>query len=148
MNRFGMLAVVLSLALFVSIVPSGATVAEDDTLKYVRVYPDSEGVAHFGEDEISWSQLPSLTAWTTELLPAKSFGFLRLPEGFSQGYHASPRKQFLVVMKGLFEVTVGSGEKQVFPPGSVLLVEDITGQGHRTRNAGEGTVIVARVPIP
>ncbi len=122
--------------------------AQDDALSYARIYPDDDGVSHFDDDEIAWAPLPSLEAWTTPLLEARSVGFLRLPEGFSQGYHPSPRKQFLVIMQGLFEVTAGSGEARVFPPGSVLLVADTTGQGHKTRNAGQGEVLVARVPVP
>lgn len=121
---------------------------EDDTLSYARIYSDETGISHFGDDEIAWSRLPSLEAWTTPLLEARSVGFLRLPAGFSQGFHPSPRKQFLVVMQGLFEITAGSGEKRVFPPGSVLLVQDTTGQGHKTRNAGQDEVLVARVPVP
>lgn len=117
-------------------------------LSYARIHPDNDGVSRFDDDEIAWSPLPSLQAWTTPLREARSVGFLRLPEGFSQDYHPSPRKQFLVVMQGLFEVTAGSGESRVFPPGSVLLVEDTTGQGHKTRNAGPGEVLVARVPVP
>ena len=148
MKRFAGGALALSVALFTSAVLTGPTKAEDEALSYARVYPDSDGVSHFGEDDIAWSRLPGLEASTTALLPARSVGFLRLPEGFSQGYHPSPRKQFLVVMKGLFEVTAGSGEKRVFAPGSVLLVEDTTGQGHRTRNAGQGEVLVTRVPVP
>lgn len=139
---------VLAVVLAAAALPPRPLAAQHGSLSYARIYPDNEGVSRFDDHEIAWSPLPSLHAWTTPLQEARSVGFLRLPEGFSQDYHAAPRKQFLVVMQGLFEITAGSGETRVFPPGSVLLVEDTTGQGHKTRNAGPGEVLVARVPVP
>jgi hypothetical protein len=40
------------------------------------------------------------------------------------------------MMDGKAEIEVGNGEKRVFRKGDVLLAEDLTGQGHRTRVLG------------
>jgi hypothetical protein len=38
---------------------------------------------------------------------------------------------------GSADIETGRGEKRVFKPGDVLLAEDSTGQGHRTRVLGK-----------
>ncbi|SVE21792.1 uncharacterized protein METZ01_LOCUS474646 [marine metagenome] len=36
-------------------------------------------------------------------------------------------------MEGSVEVEAGDGTKRVFGPGDIMLAEDTTGQGHRSR---------------
>ncbi len=40
----------------------------------------------------------------------------------------------MVNLTGSVEIEIGSGENRVLGPGSILLAEDITGQGHISRN--------------
>jgi oxalate decarboxylase/phosphoglucose isomerase-like protein (cupin superfamily) len=54
----------------------------------------------------------------------------------------------LFYLAGEVEAAVGDGEVRRFGPGSVTLVEDTTGTGHRSRNAGTGDVVLAVVQLP
>jgi len=44
----------------------------------------------------------------------------------------------IVQIDGRVELEVSDGEKRVFGPGSVLLLEDTTGKGHVTRSLEPG----------
>jgi len=48
---------------------------------------------------------------------------------------------------GEMETEVSDGEKRLFLPGDFLLVEDITGNGHRSRVTGEVRGLAAAVPL-
>jgi hypothetical protein len=50
--------------------------------------------------------------------------------------HVAPRRQLVVNLTGSVEIEVGDGERRVCGPGSILLAEDTTGQGHISRNVG------------
>ena len=52
---------------------------------------------------------------------------------YTSDWHPAPRRQFVVLLTGAVEVTVSDGETRPFGPGSVFLVEDTAGAGHRTR---------------
>jgi len=52
---------------------------------------------------------------------------------YDYDWHCAPRRQYIVLLDGHIEITTGSGETRQFRGGDVLLVEDITGTGHRTR---------------
>ena len=75
-------------------------------------------------------------------------GFLRIPVGWKPARHPAPRKQFVMVLTGVLEVEAGDGEKRTFTPGSVLLVTDVDGMGHRTQVVGAQEVLLVWVPIP
>jgi uncharacterized cupin superfamily protein len=51
-------------------------------------------------------------------------------------FHCAPRRQFVIVLSGVMEVEAGDGTIRRLQSGEILLAEDLTGQGHRTNNAG------------
>ena len=53
-----------------------------------------------------------------------------------------------MVLRGVGEVEVGDGQRRRFGPGSVLLVTDIEGRGHRTKVLGKEDVLLVWVPVP
>ena len=48
-------------------------------------------------------------------------------------FHVAPRRQFALHLVGRTEIEVGDGSKRRFGPGDVLLADDLTGQGHISR---------------
>ena len=52
---------------------------------------------------------------------------------YDLNFHNAPRRQYVVNLSGSVEIEVGSGERRVLGPGSILLAEDTTGQGHISR---------------
>jgi len=113
-------------------------------MQYTRVYSDSDGVSHFDDVKVRFKSADfappapplNISAFNT----AVQYGFLKAPAGWSGDWHPAPRRQILIYLSGEIEAEVGDGEIRRFGPGSVTLVEDITGQGHRSRVLGDEDV--------
>ena len=59
--------------------------------------------------------------------------FRSVAGSYDLDYHCAPRRQYIVNLTGSVEISVASGDKRVFGPGEVMLVEDTTGHGHISR---------------
>lgn len=109
---------------------------------------------HFRTDTIEWVANPSnpdasaAVAAMTELSPATQLGFVRVPAGYRSDWHPAPRKQYVMVLSGKLEVEAGDGERREFTPGTVLLVTDVDGRGHKTNALGTDDVFLVWVPVP
>lgn len=116
-------------------------------MKYVRVYSDETGKSHFAEQEMRLApvvlslSLPALEASqpqaTSQLL------FVRLSPDWRSDWHPAPAYQYVCVLAGEVELTVGDGESRRFSVGDVVHLQDIGGQGHATRVIGEQDVLIA-----
>ncbi len=110
----------------------------------VRLYAGDDGQSHF--EYLDFDTWPAL--WDLNLVNAR-IGFARRGEPghpFFSDWHPESRRQYLIVMTGQMEVTVGDGTSRVLDPGDVLLAEDLTGQGHQVRSLGDQPFL--RVTIP
>jgi quercetin dioxygenase-like cupin family protein len=116
-------------------------------MSYVHVYADSAGVSHFREEHLDFA--PGRTEETSiHALEAKGrTTLLRLRVGAVEDWHNAPRAWFLIVLQGASEVTTSDGEVRQFGPGSLVLLDDTTGKGHRTRALGTIDHVAAVIPI-
>ena len=80
--------------------------------------------------------------------PAKAVFFREIPPGWVYSWHNVVCREYVVMIDGEAEIEAGSGEKRVFRKGDVLLAEDLTGQGHRTRVLGKKTWRQVFVTLP
>ena len=60
--------------------------------------------------------------------------FREVEPSYNYNFHTAPQKQYIVLLAGEIEIETSLGEKRIFKTGEVLLVEDTTGKGHKTRN--------------
>ena len=116
-------------------------------LEYSVLFQDAEGVTHFRDDQLVWRTRPS-GSLMTPLMDATKVGFLRIAAGSRSDWHPAPLKQFVMVLGGSMEVEAQDGERRIFEPGSVLLVTDTEGRGHRTNALGKKDVFLVWVPVP
>jgi hypothetical protein len=147
--RYSMLAVTL----WVSVISCGVVSAQQpQRLRYSVVFSDSGDVTHFRDEELPWqvhqSSDPRHPILVTPFLDAERIGFLRLPVGYSSDWHPAPGKRFVMGLTGVVEVEVGDGQRRRFGPGSVVLVTDVTGRGHKTTVLGDQDVLLVWVPVP
>ena len=109
---------------------------------YVRLYADVEGETHFEDVELSREQRESPTGTVdavTAPIPVEGLVFrLVISEASDTDPHNAPTRLFIVQIDGSVEVEASDGEKRIFGPGSVLLVEDTSGKGHVTRSLTVG----------
>ncbi len=98
-----------------------------------RLYSDSNGDSHFEDVEIPLKEAGSVGR-LSEVFPAKGVVFREVEPSYDWNFHTAPQKQYIVLLDGEIEIETSLGEKRIFKAGEVLLVEDTTGKGHKTRN--------------
>lgn len=98
-----------------------------------RVYSDSNGDSHFEDMPIELKDAGSIGR-LSDVLPAKGVVFREVEPSYDYDFHTAPQKQYLILLEGNIEIETLLGNKRTFTAGDVLLVEDVTGKGHKTRN--------------
>ena len=119
--------------------------------KYTRLFSDEQGESHFEDVEIEFASVdyapgaPPLNLSATT--KAKDFGFMQAPAGWSSDWHPSSARNFFVVLGGEWEVSASDGELRTFGVADVLLVEDTSGKGHRSRVLMDSVAVMLELSI-
>ena len=104
---------------------------------YTRLFTDDNGETHFEdcESELALTDFapPASPLAVSESFPALEAAFIAGPSGWTGDWHVSQSRNLFVVISGEWEVEASDGTTRTFSPNSVLLVEDLTGRGHRSR---------------
>lgn len=98
-----------------------------------RVYSDSNGESHFEDFEVPLQNKGEI-GFLSEDETAKSIVFREVNPSYDYDFHNAPDRQYIILLDGGVEIETSLGEKRTFNTGSVLLVEDTTGKGHKTKN--------------
>ena len=101
-------------------------------MKITRIIADTAGESRFEHLDITLRDAGTIGR-LSERLDATGVIFRETPADYDYDWHPAPRRQYIVLLDGNIEITVGTGETRRFTGGDVLLVEDTTGRGHRTR---------------
>jgi hypothetical protein len=106
-------------------------------MKYLRLYATEDGESHFEHIEIDLKLAdyapPAPPLSLSKISAATHVGFMEAPSGWSSDWHPSSARNLFVVLSGEWEVTASDGESRRFGVGSVLLVDDTSGKGHKSR---------------
>lgn len=98
-----------------------------------RIYTGDDGLSHF--EELDLPLALSAAGAMSSPIPIESM-FLRDTSEAGPDvwdYHVAPRRQFAIHLIGRTEIEVGHGVRRTFGPGDLLLADDLTGQGHISR---------------
>jgi hypothetical protein len=132
---------------------AGAQSPRVETLSYVRLYSDATGTSHFADEQLPLT--PAGNGATVEerlyinrLGDLKGVMFARLKAGANEDWHVAPRRQFMLCVRGLVEITAGDGQRRRMKPGQFMLLEDVSGQGHRTHALGKADHVALALPVP
>jgi cupin domain len=68
------------------------------------------------------------------------------PHGMG-AWHTAPQRQYLITLRGHGEMELADGTRVQYGPGTILLIEDTTGKGHRTRISGTEDLVTLTIPI-
>jgi len=98
-----------------------------------RIYSDSKGESHFEEYEMPLQNHGDI-GFLSEDEAVKSIVFREVPASYDYDFHNAPDRQYIILLDGGVEIETSLGEKRTFETGSILLVEDLTGKGHKTKN--------------
>ena len=98
-----------------------------------RIYSDENGDTHFEDIAIPLQDAGTIGKLSAPL-PACNIIFRQVVESYDYTFHNAPHKQYILLLDGGIEIETSLGDKRVFETGEVLLVEDVTGKGHRSKN--------------
>ena len=116
---------------------------------YTRLYADEHGESHFEDVEIDLTETeyapPAPPLELSSITPANQFGFMNAPAGWASDWHPTSARNIFFVLTGEWEVTAGDGETRRFTAGSVLLVEDTAGKGHRSRVISDSLAVMVQL---
>ena len=110
-------------------------------MQITRIYTGDDGQSHFEDLEIDkHPNLESLSAVT-------SIRFRIGEPGNFSDWHQESRRNYIITLSGEGEIGIGDGSVRRFGPGRVMLVEDLTGQGHTTLVSSSEPRITIAVPL-
>jgi hypothetical protein len=97
-----------------------------------NLYVDQDGESHFRDIEIEWAQIDPGGKFS-ERRPATGVIFRETSGDYDLDWHPAPRRQYIVNLDAGVEITASDGEQRIIGAGEVILVEDTTGKGHRSK---------------
>jgi hypothetical protein len=121
-----------------------------DTLQYSRIVSTEGGGSQFVDGEIALADravavgVPAMAV--AAMSAAGNVTYLRSAQ-FDSEPHPAPAEQWVVMLRGVIEVTTSDGDRRKFGPGDLVLVEDTTGLGHVTVGVGEAPFEALFVPV-
>ena len=101
-------------------------------MKITRIYTGDDGESHFEDVQIPLKSFGP-GGLLSEPVAATSVIFRETESNYDLDFHPAPRRQYVVNLKGGVELETGSGDRRILGPGEILLAEDTTGRGHKSR---------------
>ena len=83
---------------------------------------------------------PSAPMGVSSETPMTTSVFLELPPGWDPQYHATPRRQLVVVLQGHLNITTTDGASADFRRGDVFVLNDKGSKGHLSLVQGQESV--------
>jgi hypothetical protein len=121
------------------------------SITYARIYADEEGESHIEDLEVSFVPTdfapPAPPLNLSAFRPVSRLGYLSAPAGWCGDWHPAPCRQYVIYLAGMIEGETSDGTVRRFGPGSVTLLEDTTGNGHRSRVIGDEDAVTVIVQL-
>ncbi|WP_433194872.1 cupin domain-containing protein [Nocardia sp. CA-107356] len=119
------------------------------TLRYSRIVRTADGGSRFIDAELDLADrnlaagVPAMAV--AGLSSAATVTYLRSSQ-FDSDPHPAPAEQWVVMVRGVIEVTTSDGRRRRFGPGDLVHVEDTDGHGHVTVGVGDAPFEALFVP--
>ena len=148
--KFALFVVIGLLGLSVQMPPAQS--AEDTTaaqknkpVMINRLYTGPDSQTHVEEIEAKFASGGETGSY--KLLANAGAELRRAPPGRVADWHTAPRRQYVITLSGHGELEISGGKKILVGPGSINLVEDVTGKGHITRTVGNEDRVTIQIPL-
>ena len=112
-----------------------------------RVYTGPDGKSHFQDVEPKFERQDA-TAESAELIPGSGIVARRFAPTRSNPWHHAPGRYAVFTLTGAVDIEIGDGTVRRLGVGDILIAEDLTGQGHQTREVGPEARVSVFVPLP
>jgi hypothetical protein len=145
-RSYGVLAALAGLAAVPAL--HHAATQQRGPLTVTRLYTGPDGQTHAEDMDLKLAPRPGNELQDqSEVIKVSSARFVRAAADYYDDWHHPERPQYLITISGHGEIEMSDGTKVQLLPGRILLVEDTTGKGHRTRTIGSEPRISVDVPI-
>jgi len=118
----------------------------------IRLWADNEGESHFEDVELAFEEAdfvpPAPPVLLSSFQAAERYGFELVSPGWHGDWHPAPGRVLAIYLSGEGEIEASDGEVRPIGPGTILLAEDTTGKGHRSRATGSEDALVVLVTLP
>jgi hypothetical protein len=110
--------------------------------------PDGQARSEQVEMKLTPGTTPSARSLdTSQPVTASQLTAVRISPGYFADWHPVNSRRYVVGVSGRREIEVADGKKITLGPGSVSLVEDLTGKGHLTRTVGTEDAITLIISL-
>ena len=89
-----------------------------------RIFPGPDGESHI--EELDLERHPEFSS----LRNVSELRIEHFAEPRNMDFHPLPERRIIFHISGEVEIGVSDGTKQIFRPGDVRLMDDVTGRGH------------------
>jgi quercetin dioxygenase-like cupin family protein len=113
----------------------------------IRIYTGSDGTSHFEEIQPQFKPLGDQSE-SAELIPGSGIVVRRFSPTRTNPWHHAPAHAAVFTLSGAVDIEIGDGTVRRLGPGDILIAEDLTGQGHVTREVGPEPRVSIFVPLP
>jgi len=98
-----------------------------------NLWEDETGESHWRDIEVDWTgMVPG--GPISDHQDASGVRFREMPVTYDLDWHPAPRKQYVIHLDGDGLITASDGEARTIKAGEIMLVEDVKGKGHRSKN--------------
>ena len=115
-------------------------------MHYTRIYTGDDGQSHLEDVEFDLEDRGA-TGRFSALWSGPGALFREVAGDHNYEFHTAPRRQFVVNLTGSVDIEVGDGTVRRLGPGSIILAEDLTGQGHISRNVDGKPRTCIHIPL-
>jgi quercetin dioxygenase-like cupin family protein len=113
----------------------------------IRLYAGNDGQSHFEEITPKLQSRGDKSA-TAELIPGSGIMITRFESTRSNPWHHAPGRYAVFTLSGAVDIEIGDGTVKRLGVGDILIAEDVTGQGHGTKEVGPEDRVSIFVPLP
>ena len=112
----------------------------------IRLYTGADGKSHFQDIEPKLESRGDKSE-TGELIAGTGIVIRRFEPTRSNPWHHAPGRYAVFTLSGAVDIEIGDGTVRRLGPGDILIAEDVTGQGHLTREVGPEARVSVFVPL-
>lgn len=116
-------------------------------MNLTRIYASEDGASHFEEVTVPLHDAGAIGR-LSERFDARHVLFRENAPDYDYDWHCAPERQLILLLDGQIEIEVSDGTVRRFGGGDVLLVEDTSGRGHRTRTVDGRARRSVFIPLP
>jgi hypothetical protein len=117
----------------------------------MRLFADDMGESHFEDITVELALADfapsSPPMGVSRRMAATTSAFIGGPAGWTGDWHVSSARNLFVVLSGQWEIEASDGTVRKFSVSDVLLAEDTTGKGHRSRVISQGDSLALLVQL-